>query len=100
MENKISLTALLIDIRSRNLVHMSQEDITQSLNERGYSDSLSDVKAKMQTLGRLYYITIPPFEINHSSEVSQVLHTAFLEVVRPHHTQPVNDVWSVGLTSL
>ena len=56
MENKISLTTLLIDIRSRNLVHVSQEDITQSLNERGYNDSLGDVKEKMQTLGRLYYI--------------------------------------------
>ena len=56
MENKISLTSLLIDIRSRNLVHMSQEDIAQSLNERGYGDSLHDVKEKMETLGRLYYI--------------------------------------------
>ncbi len=56
MENKISLTSLLIDIRSRNLVHMSQEDIAQSLNERGYGDSLHDVREKMETLGRLYYI--------------------------------------------
>lgn len=37
---------------------------------------------------------------NHESDVSQVLHTAFLKVVRPHQTQPAKDVVSVGLTSL
>lgn len=57
MENKITLTTLLIDIRSRNLVHMSQEDIKQSLNERGYNDTLCDLRVKMETLRRLYYIT-------------------------------------------
>ena len=57
MTNKISLTNLLIDIRSRNLVNMTHDDITHNLNERGYQDSVNDVVNKLETLGRLYYIT-------------------------------------------
>jgi len=57
MVDKISLTTLLVDIRSRNLVHMTQDDITHSLNKRGYSDSVNGVEEKLAALGRLYYIT-------------------------------------------
>ena len=57
MTKKISLTTLLIDIRSRNLMTMAQSDITRNLNERGYCDSLDEVQEKLEALGRLYYIT-------------------------------------------
>jgi hypothetical protein len=57
MTSKISLTTLLVEIRSRNLIHKTQQDITASLNDRGFSDSVCDVKKKLETLGRLYYIT-------------------------------------------
>ncbi len=53
MDNKITLTTLLIDIRSRNLVNMSQEDIVQSLDQRGYRDSLHDVQEKMDEFNEL-----------------------------------------------
>lgn len=57
MVDKISLTTLLVDIRSRNLVELSLEEITESLNNRGYSDSMCDIREKLETLGRLYYVT-------------------------------------------
>lgn len=57
MDTTISLTDFLIEIRSRNFVHMSREEIAQSLNKRGFSDSVYDVENKLGTLGRLYYIT-------------------------------------------
>ena len=58
MTNKISLTTLLIDIRSRNLMTMTQCDITRNLNERGYCDSLNEVQEKLEALGRLVNPTL------------------------------------------
>ena len=80
MENKISLTTLLIDIRSRN-PHV-QEDITQSLNERGYSDSLGDVKEKMQTSAD--YTTL--------LKIPRKVVTGLLTLHSKHHSQAVYGV--------
>ena len=56
MTSKISFTTLLVDIRSRNIIHKTQQDITASVNDRGFSDSVCDME-KLETLARWYCST-------------------------------------------
>ena len=98
MDNKITLTTLLIDIRSRNLVNMSQEEIVQSLNTRGYSDSLHDIKEKMETLGRLYYIARDTTKSGYRL-VNPTLQTSFTGCVWCGRTTSRNAVCNTCETS-
>jgi hypothetical protein len=54
--NGITLTQLLLDLRSRGYIHCSTETVASNFESRGYSVTTEDIKEMMSSLERLSYV--------------------------------------------
>ena len=61
--NGITLTQLLLDLRSRGYIHCSTETVASNFESRGYNVTTEDIKEMMSALERLCYVKKAQTEI-------------------------------------